>query len=56
MCQPLGVMGIGLVGPHIERALGSPSIKAFLGSPRLRSFVLDDVALPVTYEQGPFDQ
>jgi hypothetical protein len=29
MRQPIGVVGIGLVGPHIERALGLPSIKAY---------------------------
>ena len=38
MRQPIGVVGIGLVGPHIERALGSPSIKAYHRQPTFTQF------------------
>src|ERR1700730_3058105 len=43
MRQPIGVVGIGLVGPHIERALGLPSIKAYHRSRRLLSSVQSQV-------------
>ncbi len=38
MRQSLGVVGIGLVGPHIERALGRPSIKAYHRQPTFTQF------------------
>ena len=38
MGQPLGVVGIGLVGPRIERALGSPSVKAYHRQPTFTQF------------------
>src|SRR4029077_6996873 len=38
MRQPIGVVGIGLVGPHIERALGLPSITAYHRQPTFTRF------------------
>jgi hypothetical protein len=34
----IGVVGIGLVGPHIKRALGLPSIKAYHRQPTFTQF------------------
>src|SRR5205807_6925158 len=36
--RAIGVVGIGLVSPHIERALGLPSIKAYHRQPTFTQF------------------